>query len=330
VQNCEVSVDYERIAREFLVALRGKRSQVQWSRRLGYRSNVAYAWESGRRSPTAAELFRACGRAGKPPTEMLRAFFGREPAWLDEVDLTEAEGVAVFLQALRGSSAIGELAAAVGASRYAVSRWLTGKTQPRAPDFFRMIQATSVRLLDFLSTAIDPAALPSIAVRWGQLEARRRGAGQHPWTQAIMRAFEVDAYVQLPQHRYGWLTEFLSLPDGVEETAVGFLVDTGQVAWTGTHYRSNTVNVDTRAIPEVSRALKGHWSRVASERVVAGAPGQFSYNVFAVSAADFERIRELHLGYFRAMRAIVAESEPCEVVAVANVQLFPLSGPVEG
>ena len=38
--------DIERVARQLLIALRGKRSQVQWSRRLGYKSNVAYAWES--------------------------------------------------------------------------------------------------------------------------------------------------------------------------------------------------------------------------------------------------------------------------------------------
>ena len=48
------SLDFERLSRELLVALRGQRSQVQWSRRLGYRSNVAYAWESGRRWPNAA------------------------------------------------------------------------------------------------------------------------------------------------------------------------------------------------------------------------------------------------------------------------------------
>jgi hypothetical protein len=57
-------VDFDRIARELMVALRGRRSQVAWSRRLGYRSNVAYAWESGRRSPTGAEMLRAAGRGG--------------------------------------------------------------------------------------------------------------------------------------------------------------------------------------------------------------------------------------------------------------------------
>jgi hypothetical protein len=65
---------------------------------------------------------------------------------------------------------------------------------------------------------------------------------------------------------------------------------------------------------------------VAADRVAQGDRGQFSYNVFSVSRADFERIRELHLAYFHALRAIVAESEPAERVVVANVQLFALDG----
>ena len=49
-----------------------------------------------------------------------------------------------------------------------------------------------------------------------------------------------------------------------------------------------------------------------------------SYNLFTVSERDLGRLRELHLAYFRELRAIVAESEPAERVVVANVQLFGL------
>ncbi|HCH63405.1 MAG TPA: hypothetical protein DFR83_11410, partial [Deltaproteobacteria bacterium] len=79
-------LDPATVASEFLVALRGKRSQTAWSRRLGYRSNVAYAWESGRRWPTAAETFRACGRAHIDVEASLVRFYGTRPAWLDTVD----------------------------------------------------------------------------------------------------------------------------------------------------------------------------------------------------------------------------------------------------
>ena len=50
----------------------------------------------------------------------------------------------------------------------------------------------------------------------------------------------------------------------------------------------------------------------------------FSYNLFTVSSRDLERLRELHLAYFRQLRSIVAQSEPAERLVVANVQLFGL------
>ena len=44
----------ERVARELVVALRGRRSRLGLSRRLGYRSNIVRRWEAGECFPTAA------------------------------------------------------------------------------------------------------------------------------------------------------------------------------------------------------------------------------------------------------------------------------------
>jgi hypothetical protein len=59
-----VELDFEALARQFLRALRGNRSQVAFSRRLRYRSNIAYLWESGRNMPTAAVALAAAARTG--------------------------------------------------------------------------------------------------------------------------------------------------------------------------------------------------------------------------------------------------------------------------
>jgi hypothetical protein len=87
-----------------------------------------------------------------------------------------------------------------------------------------------------------------------------------------------------------------------------------------------SVTVDTRADPAAERKLKVFWAKVGHERLAAGADGLFSFNVFAVSNADLERLRELHRSYFRSLRSIVASSTPAERVVVANVQLFALEG----
>lgn len=324
------AMDYDRLARELLVALRGRRSQVAWSRRLGYRSNVAYAWESGNRSPTAAETLRAARRAGVDLHAALERFHGRAPPWLEGLDPASAEAVARLLEDLRGSTSITDLARRSGLSRYSLSRWLAGQTQPRLADFLRLIEASSVRLVDFVAVLADPAAIPSLAELWARVEARRRGAAEHPWTQAVLRVLELEDYRRLPKHPAGWIAARLGMPAEEEERCLRFLEATGQIARAGGLWQVEPLAVDTRRHPEIGRRLKAHWARVAADRVETGAPGQFSYNVFSVSEADFERIRQLHLAYFHELRAIVAASEPGERVAVANVQLFALDAPDGG
>jgi transcriptional regulator with XRE-family HTH domain len=320
-------LDFDQIARELLIALRGRRSQTAWSRRLGYRSNVAYAWESGRRWPTAAELLRAAGRGGLDLPAALTRFYGHAPPWLDTVAVDSPEAVARLLDDLRGNTPINDLAATSGISRYSISRWLSGHTQPRLPDFLRLVEAASVRLIDLLAVLAAPAAMPSVAPIWKRLEARRQGADRLPWTQAILRALELADYLALPAHEPGWIARRLGISEEEETRCLSFLRDTGQIHWQGVRYRIQKLAVDTNRNPAVNRRLKAHWARVGAQRAEEGAPGQFSYNVFSVSRADFERIREAHLRYFYAMRAIVAESQPDEVVAVVNVQLFALGEP---
>ena len=319
--------DYKQVSRELLIALRGPRSQVAWSRRLGYKSNVAYAWESGRRWPTAAEMLRAATRTRVDVRASLRSFYGRAPEWLEDIDPATPEGVARFLEDLRGNTPITDLVDRSGLSRYSLSRWLSGQTQPRLPDFLRVVEATSLRTVDLLSSIVDPDQMPTIAPIWARLEARRQGANKLPWTQAVLRALELSDYWTLPAHEPGWIARRLYISEEEEARCLRFLQDTGQITWDRTHYRLERLPVDTRRTPAINRRLKAHWSRIGAARAEEGLPGQFSYNVFNVSRDDFERIRGAHLKYFRAVRAIIAESSPEEVVAVVNVQLFPLEAP---
>lgn len=318
-------MDFDRVARQLLRALRAHRSQVQWSRWLGYDSNVAYAWESGRRQPTAAETLRAAQRAGHDVPGAVEAFYLKRPPWLESHDPVSPEGVAAFLDDLRGQVSVTDLARRAQLSRHRVSRWLGGKTQPRLPDFLRLVEAASLRSVDFVVALVGPTAVPEVHAAWARSEARRDGAARHPWLQAVLRVLELDRYRALPAHDDAWVAAELGASVEAVSACLAFLDETGQLARDGAHFVPEVSSVDTRGRPEISRALKAHWTQVAAERIEGSAPGQFSYNVFTVSRDDFERIRQLHLDYFRALRAIVAESEPGEVVAVANVQLFDLA-----
>jgi hypothetical protein len=318
-------MDYENLSSELLRALRGKRSQTAFSKRLGYRSNVAYAWESGRAWPTALGFFDALERSGRKLEPALAAFFRVRTGESLKADLKSARGVAAFLDDLRGQIAIVDLARAAKRSRFAVARWLKGEAEPRLPDFLRLVECASLRLLDFIASFIDPSTLPSAAKPWRELETARRAAYEMPWSHAVLRVIELPAYRSLRAHESSFIADRLGISREEVERCVALLLETGQLKKRGKRLIPGAaLTVDTRGDAARSRQAKVFWTNVALERIEAGAQGTFSYNLFSVSRADLERIRELHRAYFRELRRIVAASEPTECIALANVHLLEL------
>jgi transcriptional regulator with XRE-family HTH domain len=315
-------LDHERVARELVRALRGRRSQVAVSRRLGYRSNVVYQWEAGRRWPTAAELLRMAGKCRVDPREALGRWYRTPPAWLAEVDPATGEGVARLLRHEVGETPIGAVAARAGRNRYSVSRWIRGDAEPRLPDFLRVLEAASLRSVDFVAALVGPDAVPAATEVWARREARRNAAIEEPWSQAVLRA--LDLGLRDPAE----VGPRLGIPEDRLARAVDVLVRAGQVERDGDELRPLAVEaLDTRRSEASARRLKGFWARVGTDRLEAGDPGAFAYNLFTVSRSQLARLEEMHHAYWRAVRAVVAEDEPPEVVALLNLQLLRLDRP---
>ncbi|HTV25969.1 MAG TPA: hypothetical protein VMG12_45035 [Polyangiaceae bacterium] len=151
-------MDTAELSRQLVRAVRGRRTQSAFSRRIGCQSNVLYTWEAGRRFPTARRFFEVAARAGVDVGQALRGFLRTQPAWLDTERLVGGDGVVRFLAELQGERSTVAVARATGKSRFAVARWLAGQTEPRLPDFLSLVHATSYRLLDFVAALVDPVA----------------------------------------------------------------------------------------------------------------------------------------------------------------------------
>jgi transcriptional regulator with XRE-family HTH domain len=317
--------DFEALASELLRALRGERSQSAFARRLGYKSNIVYSWEAGRAFPTAAKALWAARRIGVDVQAAVLSLY-RQPPGEARFDPTTPEGVAQFLNDLRGRTTVQQLAKSSGLSRFAVARWLKGETQPRLPDFLRLVEVASLRLLDLLGGLVDPLGLPSVREAWRELELARTATYREPWSQAVLRALELGAYQALPRPAPGWLAARLGISRAEEERALELLVATGQAVRTPAGHvpLGEQRVIDTRRNPDGAHALRVFWSEVALERLKGRAEGLFSHSVFAVSERDLQRIRELQKAYYQEVRAIVAQSEPVERVALLNVQLVQL------
>jgi transcriptional regulator with XRE-family HTH domain len=320
-------IDAETIASELVRAARGRRSQAEFSRRLGYRSNIAHRWENGECWPTAADFLGALVRLRPSLNLLYTDFFKRAPTWLDPTQPFSPSQVAAFLRQLRGKTRIGLLAKRTGYNRYSVGRWLKGIAQPRLPEFLYLVEATSRRMLDLVAAIADPAVMPSVAPRWRKLQRARAAAYEAPWSHAVLRALELEGCRNLPAAcAVTWIASRLGSSEPVVRDALAVLAESGQIKKQRGSWRIGEVwSVDTSADPQRARELKETWARVAIERLSQGSAGNFGYSLFAVARKDLKRLRELHLEYVRAMQTLIAESEPSECVGLYCAQLLDLS-----
>ncbi len=319
-------MDYCKLASELLKALRGRRSQSAFSGWLGYSSNVQYLWEAGKAFPRAARFFQIAERTTRPVGDAVSRLYARPPATLGRARLSTRAGVGALLSDLKGNRSILDLARSTGQSRFAISRWLEGKSEPRLPDFLCLLEAVSLRLLDFLSAIVDPLALPSVAGAWRRLEAARRTAYDSPWSHAVLRALELESYRALPKHAPGWIAQQVGITRAEEDQSLQLLSESGQIKKRRGRFQVvEATLVDTRPNPEAARKLREFWAEQAVARMKAQPSAVFAYNVFSVSRADLERIRALHRNYFRELRALVAQSNPAECVALVTMSLAEMS-----
>lgn len=307
---------------EMVRSVRKDRSQTVFSRDLGYRSNVAYPWESGRREPSASEFFRAVHVFWGEPRVLWRSF----PIEVDDIDLRTPVGVAALLLRLRGRASLLNLATSLGVSRYTIGRWFKGQTEPKLSAFLHLVEVLTLRCADFVFSLCEPGDVPALVEHWNAVQARRRITFEVPWSSAILRHLETQAYAALPSHTPGWLAEQLGIDASLEVHALECLENAGLVSLRKGKYESSPAAVDTSLASDVDRnQLRKHWLEVAQARIGVRTSDRYSWSVFAVSRADYEQIRERQIEYMQALRQTVDASQPSEVVALASVQLIELS-----
>lgn len=307
------------IARQLLRVLRGRRSQVAFSRRLGFASNVAAEWESGRRVPPALTALRAAQLVGVDVLAQLRAF---RPSTAPSSRRLDAATLAAWLRAQQGNQALGAIAQRAGLSRHQVSRFLAGQAEPRLHHFLALVQACSGRASDLVALLVDINAIRCLREEHARLTALRELALEAPWTSAIISGLECVAALDCAaarralQHMLGLEAEQLQRHLAQMETA-------GVIERRQDRYvLGDPLVIDTGPASDSRRRLTRHWAEVGAARAWAPRPRDvFSYNVFSVSRADLERIAALQREFFQRVRALIGPSPP-ETLAVMNLQLF--------
>ena len=305
-------------SKEIVRAIRGKRSQVAFSRRIGYRSNVAADWEGGYRFPTATKVLYAMERVGIDVATSFEAFHaGSASAWKN--------GLPDWLRALKGHASQGQIALSAGCSRHQVRRWLTGEAQPRLPHFLALINALTGRTPDWVACFVDINEVPTLCGQYSTARTAARLAYDHPWSAAIRMIINSEGYKENPSDDYLSRSLGVSVIDLIEPIAA--LVQSGLAKRSGnTLIPLSTFTSDIKGTAEDRRRLKAHWAQVAADRLDCPRSDDLvSLNLAILSKSDLERVLQLQRDYFRELRNIVAASTPEESAVLVLMQVLSLA-----
>ena len=296
----------EQIARQLLRALRGDRSQLAFSRRVGFRTSVAASWEAGRRMPDAATFFHAVERVGVALPEAMARFHPRA------AELWDAAAPAAWLSALVGATTQRALAERAGLSRQQVGRFLRGDALPRLPGLIALVEAATGRVEDWVACLVDPDQVPAIA----DLMARKARA------EALL--------VERPEAA-GVLVLRSVLPSGSDRaTFIGArlglsIEDAGRLLAELDALDAQGLSLRWPDAPEPRARARRHWSSFADRRLdTPGPEDRFSFNLAAVSREDAARVLDLQTDYFRALRSLVAASQSSEVALLVTMHSLTL------
>ena len=313
---------FELAASQLLRALRGTRSQRAFARRLGYHANPITDWEHGRRYPTVGEALIAAARVGKDVVAAFARFTPRVPL-APMPKGTAGFALGDWLGQLAGSTSKLALARRTGHSRAALTRWLAGRSQPRLPDFLRVVDALTGRVPELVAELVPIADVPALATRHQAIVAAKRVAFDEPWTEAILRLIETQDAQLESANQHGRFAARLGISLEDELRCLKALTHAGVVQREAGRYRARPLTVDTSTNPEAMRRLRHHWAAVASARALAPKPNDWlAYNLISCNEPDLARIRELLTQTFRELRTIVAASEPPQAAALINMHLI--------
>ncbi|MEQ1506025.1 MAG: helix-turn-helix transcriptional regulator [Myxococcota bacterium] len=294
-------VDWDQVARELVRALRGGRSQVQLSRMLGYRTNVVYRWEAGRRWPTGSETLRLAERVGVSVATALDQI-DRPAARIAAAAAppTTITHLAAFLDALRGERPVASLAERVGVGESALRRILRGTAEPSLPMVLALLDAVDERGSALVAALVPPSEVPSLPHTNPNMDQSWPFAGA---ISALLRIGELDP-ARIAGH--------LGTTEAHVRDTLAMLEDSGRLQWVD---GAPTFRPVVRMIQIRDRAtsLTTFWS-AHLQRLPTAKRG---YLIGTVTEAQLAELDDLHRRFLQDVQAVMVRSGTAGTRAVA-------------
>jgi transcriptional regulator with XRE-family HTH domain len=312
-------MNYDALASEIVRALRGERSQSALNRKLGFRGNQVQRWEAGTRKVSWLDFLKLCEASSVDLTRHMVRFLSGA---CDPAD------TAVLVERIIGGATLADLARETGISRFALARWMQGKSVPNLSDMLCLIQACQYVVFEFLAGFVDLKSLPSAKAEWDERQKRKQVYYRRPVVAAVLCVLRLDEYKALPKHEPGYIARKVGLAPEEEQDVIAELRAVGKITWNGTHFVSIEEHLELTDSKDF-RTFVAYWLRRALDYTLS-LPNPhpvlgFGMEIHPTSAATLRKLREEYLVFYGRVRALLAQDHgPRDRVYVFNSLFFDL------
>jgi transcriptional regulator with XRE-family HTH domain len=314
-------MDYATLVFQLVRAMRGRRSQQWLSRRLGFKGNQLYRWESGLRTMDWRDFLRLAKICQFDVGRALNKSIGYS---------LPADQSANLVRFLIGESKVSTAAATLDLSPQIVRRWLRGATEPPLSQMLRMLDLFQGRLLDWIEQLCPRAELACLRERRAEMHARRELSFIFPVANLIVAALESEPYRHRRRHKRGVIAARLGISVELEVQIIEHLRQAGIIAWTGQRYEIQPRGMEIFSKdPALTLKQRHYWTQVADEflKTATTLPqsSMFGWSVFAVSDTAYRSIQEKFRECYAQIVGIAnSDLAPRQAVKMVNLQCIDL------
>jgi transcriptional regulator with XRE-family HTH domain len=294
-------MDYSQLKKELLPHLRGRIPQSQVDKKLGVTFTKTYRWESGTTHLMWSDFVSLCIALKIPINDFLKEAFTYHG---------EIKSSAPLVQHLTGTSTQKEILEVFQISRYTLSRWLSGFSEPTFEQMLALMDFGSPDFLRFLELITAGTILPSTQERTTQDRLKMKHTMSYPWLPVLLSALELKSYRSNPSDQY--LAVKTKLPIEEIHKALKELQESSIIEWTGAYWRT----LVHRRYLQSSREDNQHMARYVfdtSLKAIDTSAGnknmRLSWTIFSLNKKAYAEIIQRYTEFFNDLGKIVAANQ---------------------
>jgi transcriptional regulator with XRE-family HTH domain len=313
-------MNFDLVARQLAAAVRGDRSPMLLSRKLGFRGNQLRRWESGERRVTWDDFVALCEICTVPIGEAIERVLSVKDGTRDGAAICER---------LIGGATQTKVSQVTGISRFTILRWFSRKSRPALADVLAVVHACQFLALEFIAALVEIEKVPEANREYIARQARKQAYYRFPIGPAVLCCLQLEEYKALPAHQPGYVARKLLITDEEEAAALAELERVGKIVLRDGRYAVTAEQLELTDSHEI-RAFCAFWlDRAAWMMRSLDHPFpavNCGLDVYATNRKTAARIKEEYRIYFQKVRALLAQDEgPRDSVCVFNSVLLDMA-----